>query len=117
MSRLRYFKLSEFKCSHTGKVDMDKEFLRKLDELRHRAGFPIIVNSGYRDASHPIEAAKSRPGSHAQGIAADLHCINPSKKHILLKLAFELGFTGIGIADTFIHVDTRDTIPVVWVYD
>jgi hypothetical protein len=30
--------------------------------------------------------------------------------------AIELGFTGIGIADDFVHVDTRGTTPVMWTY-
>jgi len=30
--------------------------------------------------------------------------------------ALEKGFTGIGIAKTFVHVDTRGTTPVMWVY-
>jgi len=28
-----------------------------------------------------------------------------------------IGFTGIGIADTFVHVDTRTTTPVIWTYN
>jgi len=27
-----------------------------------------------------------------------------------------LGFTGIGVAKTFVHVDTRATTPAVWSY-
>jgi hypothetical protein len=27
-----------------------------------------------------------------------------------------LGFTGIGIDDDFVHVDTRGTTPVIWLY-
>ena len=28
----------------------------------------------------------------------------------------ELGFTGIGVAKSFVHVDTRDDTPVMWTY-
>jgi hypothetical protein len=34
----------------------------------------------------------------------------------LVKQAFYLGFTGIGIHKTFVHVDMRETEPVLWVY-
>ena len=34
----------------------------------------------------------------------------------LVAAALKLGFSGIGIAKTFIHVDTRTTTPVIWVY-
>jgi len=27
-----------------------------------------------------------------------------------------MGFTGIGVAGDFIHVDTRGTVPVIWTY-
>jgi hypothetical protein len=27
-----------------------------------------------------------------------------------------MGFSGIGVAKTFIHVDIRDSNPVVWLY-
>ncbi len=27
-----------------------------------------------------------------------------------------MGFTGIGIAKTFVHVDSRDSTPVIWTY-
>jgi len=27
-----------------------------------------------------------------------------------------MGFTGIGIAKTFVHVDTRKSVPVLWSY-
>ena len=35
---------------------------------------------------------------------------------IIVKEALKLGFTGIGVAKTFIHVDIRKTTPVVWTY-
>lgn len=96
---------------------MDDHFLIMLDQLRHRSGFPFVITSGYRDPSHPIEAAKATPGTHARGIAVDIACDDPFRRTRLLRQAFELGFTGIGIAKTFIHVDTRTDAPRCWVYD
>ena len=113
---MRYFKIEEFDCQETGKNEMDPDFLEKLDELRERCGFPFTITSGYRDPSHSIEAKKSKPGTHAHGIAADIQVTNGSQRYILLTHAFQMGFAGIGIADTFIHVDSRDTQPVVWTY-
>ena len=55
---MKYFRLEEFNCTHTNKNQMDHEFLVKLDELRERVGFPFIITSGYRDATHPAEARK-----------------------------------------------------------
>ena len=40
------------------------------------------------------------------------------KKYVDIDLkmfTLQLGFMGIGVAKTFVHVDTRD-VPVMWVY-
>lgn len=113
---LRYFNLSEFDCKHTGENMMNKDFLLKLDELRHLCGFPFIINSGYRHPSHPIEAKKAVPGTHAQGIASDIRAITGNQKYILIREAYNLEFTGIGIAETFVHLDIRKTVPTIWLY-
>lgn len=113
---MKHFKLEEFKCSHTGECYMLPEFLEKLDNLRELCGFPFIITSGYRDPSHPVEAIKSTPGTHAKGIAADIKITNASQRFTLLNHAFSLGFTGIGVASDFIHLDTRLSHPVVWTY-
>ena len=55
-------------------------------------------------------------GTHAQGIAADIKITNAAHRFNIVKNAVKLGFTGIGIANTFIHVDTRGTTPVIWTY-
>ena len=113
---MRHFKLSEFDCTHTGENRMEPEFLEKLDNLRDYCGFPFVITSGYRNPSHPLEAVKEIPGTHAQGIAADIKMTNSAHRYSLIKAALDHGFTGIGIAGTFIHLDTRGTAPVVWTY-
>ena len=80
----------------------------------------------YRNASAEeldarIEAAKATPGAHASGQAADVAC-NGQEAYKLLKLALELGFTGIGVnqkgGGRFIHLDTltQPPRPNVWSY-
>jgi len=113
---LKYFKISDFDCQETGENNMSEEFLLKLDELREACGFPFIVTSGYRSSNHSIEAKKASPGTHAQGIAADIKVNGGNQRYTIVQKAMELGFTGIGVAKTFIHVDTRETTPVVWQY-
>jgi uncharacterized protein YcbK (DUF882 family) len=115
MTKLRYFTLDEFNCSHTGENKMVPEFLELLDSLRQECGFPFIITSGYRSPSHPIEATKVSPGTHSQGIAADIKITSSQQRFKVLEKAFEFGFRGIGIAKDFIHLDIRNT-PVVWTY-
>ena len=113
---MRYFELEEFNCQHTGNNEMKPEFLEKLDALRHVCAFPFVITSGYRDPSHPIEAAKEIPGTHAQGIAADVRVVSSNKRFRLVKEALALGFTGIGVDPSFIHLDIRASSPVIWTY-
>jgi len=114
---MKYFDISEFDCSFTGNNEMNEDFLIKLDALREACGFPFKITSGFRDPEgHPIEAKKTRAGTHAQGIAADIQVVNGVQKYKIIEEAIKLGFNGIGVAKTFIHVDTRTSTPVVWSY-
>jgi uncharacterized protein YcbK (DUF882 family) len=114
----KHFRLEEFNCTHTNANEMDEAFLHRLDELREKCGFPFKITSGYRDASHPNEVVKAAPGTgtHCQGIAADIAVSNGVERMNIVHEALKMGFGGIGIAKSFIHVDDRTTTPVLWTY-
>lgn len=112
----KYFSVDEFACKHTNKNEIDPDFVSKLDVLREVCGFPFTITSGYRDVTHPAEARKSKGGVHTQGIAADIAVKNGLERAAIIKNAIELGFNGIGVARSFIHVDTREAPLVVWTY-
>lgn len=95
---------------------MEPEFMEKVDELRGKCGFPFVITSGFRSPQHPIEAKKDVPGTHSQGIAADIKITNSAQRYVIIREALSMGFTGIGVASDFIHVDTRGSAPVIWVY-
>ena len=61
--------------------NMDPEFIHNLDTLRERVGFPFRITSGWRDATHPVEARKEKPGTHNQGIACDIAVSNGFERH------------------------------------
>lgn len=118
------FQPHEFACSHTGRIHMDPEFLALLQQLRTLLGVPLIINSGYRDPTHPREAAKLHPGPHTTGRAADVQA-RGALAHRILSLALPLGFTGIGVQQRgqgrFLHLDTvapsiAGPRPFVWSY-
>jgi uncharacterized protein YcbK (DUF882 family) len=94
---------------------MDSAFIERLDLLREKVGFPLRITSGYRDASHPYEARKPVPGTHNQGIAADIAVSNGVERMNIVHEALKMGFS-IGVSRTFIHVDARTTTPVLWTY-
>ena len=113
--RLRYFTLDEFRCSHCGEVRMDNKFLLKLDRLRDKCGFPFVITSGYRCADHPVEAKKEKPGMHNTGRAADIRVSNGKERYLIVSTATKMGFNGIGVNKSFVHVDTRNN-RTLWEY-
>jgi len=115
---LRYFKndLSEFACKETGNNLIEESFVHALDDLRDACGFPFVITSGYRDPSHSAEINKSQPGQHCLGIAADIAVSGGAQRFIIVKHALAMGFSGVGTAKTFVHVDLRETTPMHWSY-
>jgi uncharacterized protein YcbK (DUF882 family) len=116
------FSAKEFACQHCNADGIKEELVAKIQQLRVKYGKPMKITSGYRCPSHPIEAKKSTPGAHALGLAADIG-VESGDAYKVLKIAFELGFTGIGVqqkgAGRFIHLDIRDGQlpgPTVWSY-
>ena len=119
-----YFSMYEFKCSHTGKCEMNPDFIDKLNDLRLAFGKPMRITSGFRDVTHPIEAKKKTSGAHTTGQAADI-AVSREDAFDLLSLALTRGFTGIGIqqkgSGRFIHLDTLKNsperqMPTIWSY-
>ena len=124
------FSFKEMACQHTGKCNLNPQFMDKLQDLRRIVGFGLVVSSGYRDKEHPIEANKisktGNGGAHTTGKAVDLKVARESA-YAVLKAAMGLGFTGIGVAQTgearFLHLDNIEEIdnfhvprPTVWSY-
>jgi uncharacterized protein YcbK (DUF882 family) len=117
VSRWSYFKRDEFVCKETGTNQIKDSFIDELDDLRESCGFPFAITSGYRSPMHSKEASKPNgPGKHSEGIAADIAVADGVQRYQIVRHAIVHGFTGIGIAKTFIHVDRRDGQPVIWVY-
>ncbi len=127
-SRWKNFTRKELVCRDTGDENPNVEaFTQLMDDvqyLRTWAGIPFDVSSGYRALLHHIEAAKIalgiRPGEHTRA-AIDFQ-VPTSHCHRIVKKAFEMGFTGIGINLTgehgkrFIHLDERKSPPMIWSY-
>jgi uncharacterized protein YcbK (DUF882 family) len=112
----KYFKIEDFDCQETGENEMSEQFIHSLDQLRAACGFPFIVTSGYRSPTgHSIEKAKNSPGTHAQGIAADIAVNGGVERRAIVNHALAMGMS-VGVAKTFVHVDIRKTTPVLWCY-
>jgi uncharacterized protein YcbK (DUF882 family) len=117
MNNFKYFKLEDFDCQETGENEMSEAFIHCLDELRETCGFPFIITSGFRSPEHSRERSKSKgPGTHAQGIAADIKVSGGFQRYKIVEKALLMGFRGVGVAKTFIHIDDRQTGFVIWNY-
>ena len=116
----KYFSREEFACQVTGENEIEEDLILALDELREACNFPFVITSGYRSPQHPIELGKTTPGTHAQGIAADIKIITAQQRYKIVEEAIKMGFGGIGIHSVFVHIDMRsvdgNAKPVMWLY-
>ena len=99
------------------KENMNVDFLAKLDEAREYANIPFIINSAYRGPEHPL-SIKNPSSSHIKGLAVDIRAKDSRTRFLVLDALLAVGFNRIGIADTFIHVDSDidKSQNVIWTY-
>lgn len=116
----------EFRCSYTGENKMRPEFMQKLQEIRNIFSKPMIVSSGYRDFTHPLERAKENPGEHTYGVAVDINVWGKDAMQ-LFDIAFHCGIRRMGLNQIgalnsrFIHIGMGDTLNLnfpsaLWTY-
>ena len=122
---MKNFNLKEFDSpdlSGSG-LNMDKDFLSMLDNARDIAKTPFKITSGYRTKEHNIAIYKKlgkKPieSSHLKGLACDIACSDSRARFLIINALLEAGFTRIGIANNFIHVDSdcEKSQNVIWTY-
>lgn len=111
----KYFTDKELACKCCGVNLMEQKFVDLLTQFRIRWGRPLVINSAYRCAKHNQEVGGTNMSQHLKGNAVDIKVIAPDRFYFV-KLAYELGFTGIGIDKEFIHLDKRESAPSLWKY-
>lgn len=118
-----YFTEKEFRCKHTGKCEMDKEFMDILLAIRKEYGKSMKISSGYRDKTHPIEAAKQATGEHTTGRCCDV-AVKGADAVRLMHIALKHGITRIGVQQKddgrFLHLGLgkgkKFPNPSIWSY-
>lgn len=101
------FKVREFACKDgADKVLIDEALVSLLQQIRSYFGREVIINSAYRTVSHNQKVGGSSGSQHLLGKAADIR-INGVAPLLLAQYAEHLGAGGIGLYETFVHVDTR----------
>ena len=104
------FNLREFECTHPDHhhVLVDSGLVEKLQKLRDRLGFPLIISSAYRCPERNKQVGGAKNSYHVRGMAADISLHNQIlDTETIASLAKKIGFAGIGLYDEFIHLDVR----------
>lgn len=86
---------------------LNEEFVAKLDQARHLAGFPFVITSGFRTPEKNQSIVGSVPDSaHLKGLAVDLKVENYHEVSLICDAA-----KTVGITRRIIYVD-KDFQPV-----
>ena len=113
-----HFTDKEMDCSCGCEKTVSPKLLVRQEALRALLDKPLLVTSGARCERHNREVG-GRPHSwHLKGLAVDIASKDSKLRIEIVRNAGKLGFNGIGIAKTFIHLDLRSVEEqVCFLYD
>lgn len=107
------FCATEFDCEGSGcckQTLIDEKLVIYLQKIRDHFGKPIGGShlTAYRCPTHNAKVDNAAKASfHTKGMAADISIEGVAPAEIA-KYAESIGVLGIGLYDTFVHIDTRD---------
>lgn len=104
------FRAREFDCPGSGccsTTPIDESLVQHLQQIRTHFGKPINILA-YRCPAYNAQTPNASPNSrHCKGMAADFH-IDGVPCAEVAAYAEGIGIKGIGLYDTFVHIDTRE---------
>jgi len=120
-----YFRVKEF--SHTGDVvfryaRIDGKLVTCLTRLRESIGHPIHIESAYRNWAYNTQLFRegqraSKKSYHMSGKAADIYVGKISSSEFTRTVYQSCGCgIGLGVGDSWYHVDTRGSPVRPWGY-
>ncbi len=101
-----YFNLQEFECPCCKCVMVHSDLLTNLIKLRKLVNEPIFINSGYRCKTYNNQVGGVATSYHLFGMAVDVYARNINISSLAIH-AQQVGFKGIGVYGTFLHLDVR----------
>lgn len=119
MKDTKWFKAKELQCKcGCNTNEIEQAFVDKLTLAREVAGVPFVITSGYRCPAHNKAVGGVAGSSHTLGWAADISATTGAQKFKIVQALITAGFTRIGIAKTFVHVDSdpQKPSPTIWLY-
>jgi hypothetical protein len=116
--RWPHFRPDELSCRCGGRYCAgeywhDPAFLDALDAVRAEVGRPLVIASGHRCRLWNAAVGGAALSQHLS-LAVDIG-LNGHNRHALLRAAEGAGFTGLGLAAGFLHLDRRQR-PARWDY-
>ena len=104
------FKVNEFACTDgSDPVFIAPELVKVLQKIRNHFGKPVTINSGYRTVTKNKAVGGATYSQHLYGTAADITVkgVAPAKVAAYAETLL-VGKGGIGIYDSFVHIDVRE---------
>lgn len=109
MYKSKYFLDKEFVCKcGCGTGGINPALLPILDDVREKFGV-TVVNSGVRCAEHNKNVGGAPKSQHVLKNAADIKVQGVKPKVIYDYLNKKYESIGLGLYDSFVHVDVRGT--------
>ena len=110
-----FFDSSEFESkdgakSPFGESVVRPELIQLLNRIRGRYGKPVVVNSAYRSPTHNASVGGADNSFHVKGLAADIRPLAKNADDLceLQDICLTINTNGgVGLYDTFVHVDAR----------
>ena len=102
------FKVKEFACQDgSDPIFIDSELVSVLQKIRTHFGKAVTITSAYRTPNHNKNVGGTTYSQHLYGKAADIKIsgVTPKKVADYAETLLEKG--GIGIYNTFTHIDVR----------
>jgi zinc D-Ala-D-Ala carboxypeptidase len=121
------FSREEFACQcgcgrGLGDGEVSPDLVLHLENIRSAMGRPLFITSGCRCDAHNAAEGGVDGSVHTMLplVVADVRAYPGPHKYNLVSLAFNQGATGVGVANSFIHMDWHDgsvkARPAVWHY-
>ena len=102
------FRVREFACKDgSDPIFIDTELVNVLQKIRNHFGKPVTINSAYRTPPHNSKEGGETYSQHLYGKAADIKISGVTPKKVADYAETLLDKGGIGIYNTFTHIDVR----------
>ena len=104
------FRVKEFACKDgSDPIFIDSDLVSILQKIRTHFKKPVTITSAYRTPTHNKSCGGTTYSQHLYGKAADIKVQGIAPKEVATYAETLLGEGGIGIYNTFTHIDVRST--------